>query len=86
MTGFLIGVIVVLIVALGFSIAYFSGKVQSAEQEGFNKGKEHRRKEEQAALEAAQKQAQQEIQAARETNAQAERLMEQVQHPSSGAQ
>ena len=80
MTGFLIGVIVVLIVALGFSIAYFSGKVQSAEQEGFNKGKEHRRKEEQAALEAAQKQAQQEIQAARETNAQAERLMEQVQH------
>ena len=59
---------------------HFSGKVQSAEQEGFNKGKEHRRKEEQAALEAAQKQAQQEIQAARETNAQAERLMEQVQH------
>ncbi|MBR4319006.1 MAG: ribonuclease Y [Oscillospiraceae bacterium] len=80
MTGFLIGVIVVLIVALVFSIVYFSGKVQSAEQEGFNKGKEHRQKEEQSALEAAQKQAQQEIQAARETNAQAERLMEQVQH------
>ena len=80
MTGFLIGVIVVLIAALAFSIIHFSGKVQSAEQEGFNKGKEQRQKEEQTALEAAQKQAQEEIQAARETNAQAERLMEQVQH------
>ncbi len=80
MTGFLIGVIVVLIAAIVFVWMFYSGKVKSAEQEGFNKGAEHRRKEDQAALDAAQKAAQTEMQTAREQTAEAERLIQQAQH------
>ena len=58
MTGFLIGVIVVLIAAIIFVWKVYSGKVQSAEKEGFNKGVAQQRKEGEAALSAAQKAAQ----------------------------
>ena len=80
MTGFLIGVIVVLIAAIIFVWKVYSGKVQSAEKEGFNKGVAQQRKEGEAALSAAQKAAQVELQTAREQTAEAERLIQQAQH------
>lgn len=80
MTGFLIGVIVVLIAAIIFVWKFYSGKVQSAEKEGFNKGVAQQRKEGEAALSAAQKAAQVELQTAREQTAEAERLIQQAQH------
>ena len=80
MTVVLVIVILVLLAVLVYGYIYFSKKVQEAEKKGLNKGREQRKKEDQIALEAAQKQAQEEIQAARETNAQAERMMQQLQH------
>ena len=80
MTGFLIGVIVVLIAAIIFVWKFYSGKAQSAEKEGFDKGVAHQRKEGEAALNAAQKAAQAEMQTAREQTAEAERLIQQAQH------
>ncbi len=80
MTGFLIGVIVVLIAAIIFVWKFYSGKVQSAEKEGFDKGVAQQRKEGEAALNAAQKAAQAEMQTAKEQTAEAERLIQQAQH------
>ncbi len=78
MTGFLIGVIIVLLAALGFVWKSYSDKLQSAEKDGFTKGEEHRRKQDEAALEAAQKAAQAEMQTAKEQTAEAERLIQQA--------
>ncbi|MBR0484758.1 MAG: ribonuclease Y [Oscillospiraceae bacterium] len=80
MTGFLIGVIVVLIAAVVLVWKVYSGKVDSAEKEGFEKGVEHRRKEDEAALSSAQKAAHAEMQSARDKIAEAERMMQQAQY------
>ncbi|MBR1529827.1 MAG: ribonuclease Y [Oscillospiraceae bacterium] len=78
MTGFLIGVIVVLIAAVIFVWKFYSGKLQSAEKEGFAKGEEHRRQQDEATLKAAQKAAQDEMQTAKQQTAEAERLIQQA--------
>ena len=80
MTGLLIGVIVVLIAAVIFVWKFYSGKVQSAEKEGFEKGMAQCRKKAEAELSAAQKAAQAEMQSAKDKIAEAERMMQQAQH------
>lgn len=77
--GLFIGIIIGLIVGAGVMGYLSSQKLKSAEQEGFEKGKTQRRKEEAEALESAEKKVKAEMQAAKDKHEEAQRLMQQAQ-------
>ena len=80
MTGFLIGLIVVLIAAIVLMWNYYSKEMKSVQRESFKKGVEHRQKEEAQTLDTAEKKLETELQAAKKKNDEAQRMIQQAQH------
>ncbi len=80
MTGFLIGLIVVLIAAIVLMWNHYSKEMKSVQRESFKKGVEHRQKEEAQTLDTAEKKLETELQAAKKKNDEAQRMIQQAQH------